>query len=66
MAQLGKVPDDPGAYSDITRHPENVLVPGVVILRLNSPIYYGNALTVRDKIVDMIKASDQPVTAVLY
>ena len=66
LAQLGKVPDDPGAYSDITRHPENVLVPGLVILRLNSPIYYGNALTVRDKIVDMIKASDQPVTAVLF
>ena len=40
-------------------------MPGVVILRLNSPIYYGNALTVRDKIVEMIKASDQPVTAVL-
>ena len=65
LAQLGKVPDDPGAYSDITLHPENLLVPGLVILRLNSPIYYGNALTVRDKMVEMIKASDQPVTAVL-
>ena len=65
LAQLGKVPDDSGVYSDITRHPENALVPGVVILRLNSPIYYGNALTVRDKIMDIIKASDREVTAVL-
>lgn len=66
LAQLGKVPDAPGAYSDITLHPENALVPGLVILRLNSPIYFGNALTVRDKIMDMVKASDQPVTAVLF
>ncbi len=66
LSQLGKVPDDSGVYSDISLHPENLLLPGVVILRLNSPIYYGNALTVRDKMVEMIKASDQPVTAVLF
>ncbi len=58
LSQLGKVPDDPGAYTDVSRHPENALVPGVVILRIDSPIYYGNALTVRDTILDMIKRSD--------
>ena len=65
LSQLGKTSADSGVYSDVTWHPENVLVPGVIILRLNSPIYYANALTVRDKIVDMIKASDQPVTAAI-
>ena len=65
LSQLGKVPDESSAYSDISLHPENLLVPGLVILRLNSPIYYGNALTVRDKMVEMINASDQPATAVL-
>ena len=65
LSQLGKTSADDSIYSDVARHPENVLVPGVVILRLNSPIYYANTLTVRDKIVDMIKASDQPVTAAI-
>ena len=66
VSQLGKVPDEDGAYSDVIRHPENVLLPGVVILRLNSPIYYANALTVRDRMTDLIKASEPPVTAVLF
>jgi sulfate permease, SulP family len=66
LSRLGKVPDDPGAYSDIIRHPENVLVPGVCILRLNAPLYYANALSVRDKVVEMINKSEQPVKAVLF
>ncbi len=66
LSELGKVPDDDGAYSDIARHPENVRIPGAIIVRLDAPIYYANALTVRDKIMDMIKASDQPVTVVLF
>ena len=65
VSQLGKVPDDPGAYADISRHPDSTTVPGLLILRLNAPIYYANALTVRDKITELIKASDTPVTAVL-
>ena len=66
LSRLGKVPNDPGAYSDMTRHPENALVPGIFIVRLDAPIYYANALTVRDKIMNMLKESDQPVTAVLF
>ncbi len=66
LSRLGKAPDAAGAYSAVARHPESVPVPGVLILRLDAPIYYANALTVRDKVMDMIKESDQPVTAVLF
>lgn len=66
LSQLGKVPDDPGAYSDITRHPENRTLPGLPILRLNAPIYCANALTARNKIMDMIKESNKPVTTALF
>ena len=66
LSRLGKAPEVAGAYSAIARHPESVPVPGVLILRLDAPIYYANALTVRDKIMDMINESDQPVAAVLF
>lgn len=66
LSRLGKVPNEFGVYSDINHHPENESVPGLLILRLNAPIYYANALTVRDKIMDMIKKADQPVFAVLF
>jgi MFS superfamily sulfate permease-like transporter len=31
ISSLGRVPGTPGAYSDLTRHPENMPVPGVLI-----------------------------------
>jgi high affinity sulfate transporter 1 len=48
LASLGRVPGIPGDYSDLNRHPENTAVPGVLIVRLDAPIYYANALTVRE------------------
>ncbi len=58
---LGRVPGVPGAYSDLERHPENTPVPGILIVRLDAPIYYANALTVRDKIKNMIEQAQPPV-----
>lgn len=57
LAALGRVPGVPGAYSDLARHPENVSVPGVLIVRLDGPLYYANALTVRDHVKEMVEAA---------
>ena len=66
LSRLGKAPDDAGAYSNMTRHPENVTVPGVCILRLDAPLYYANALTVRDGIMQMIKETAPAPEAVIF
>jgi sulfate permease, SulP family len=50
LSSLGRVPDVPGAFSDLGRHPENQAIPGVLITRLDAPMYYANALTVRDRV----------------
>jgi MFS superfamily sulfate permease-like transporter len=47
LASLGRVPGLLGVYSDLKRHPENTAHPGILIVRLDAPIYYANALTVR-------------------
>lgn len=65
LSRLGKVPGDTGAYSDIGRHPENLPVPGVLIVRLDAPLYYANALTVRDQVIQMVKVTDPAPRAVL-
>jgi len=57
LSSLGRVPGTPGAYSDLTRHPEAVSVPGILIVRLDAPMYYANALTARDRLKAMIAAS---------
>ena len=65
VSSLGRVPHAAGAYSDMTRHPENLPVPGILILRLDAPLYYANAITVRDQFMQFIKQTDPPPKAVL-
>ncbi len=65
IASLGRVPGVPGAYSDLAQHPENTLVPGVLILRLNGVLYYANARTARERIKAMIAEMEPPLRAVI-
>ena len=65
LGSLGRTPGIPGAYSDLGRHPENLPVPGLLILRLDAPMYYANALTVRDQMKAMIASTQPPPRALL-
>ena len=60
LSSLGRVPGVPGAYSDAARHPDDTPVPGVLIVRLDAPVYYANALTVRDAVRAMIAEQEPP------
>ena len=55
ISSLGRVPGSAGAYSDLGRHPEDVPVPGVLIVRMDAPLYYANALTARDLVRSMVR-----------
>ena len=65
LSSLGRVPSIPGYFSDLTRHPENESIPGLLILRLDAPIYYANALTVRGEIKKLIEEADPPARALV-
>jgi len=43
IAVLGKVPGTPGQYGDLERHPDNQQLPGIVILRVESGLFFANA-----------------------
>lgn len=62
---LGRVPDAPGAYGDIGRHPDYARIPDLLVLRLESPLFYANASLVRDQIKRLVGASDPAPTAVV-
>jgi MFS superfamily sulfate permease-like transporter len=66
ISSLGRVPGVPGAYSDLTRHPENTPVPGVLIVRVDAQLYYANALTVRDRVKAIIAELAAPPRAVIF
>jgi SulP family sulfate permease len=66
VASLGRIPGIPGVYSGLDRHPENTPVPGIVILRLDAPMYYANALTVRERAKALVAETQPAPRAVVF
>ncbi len=64
VAVLGKIPGQRAAYDDVTRHPESERIPGLLIVRLDAPLYFLNANVARSQILGLIDAV-QPPQAVL-
>jgi high affinity sulfate transporter 1 len=62
---LGQVPGEPGAYTDIRRHPENKSIPGLVIFRFNSPLYFANASLFHSCLKELISKSLPTARAVI-
>ena len=65
VSSLGRVPGVPGAYADLSRHPECTPVPGVLIVRADGALYYANALTIRERVKAMIEAMQPPPKTVI-
>ena len=62
IAILGQRPN--GEYSDLDRHADAQPVPGLVMLRLDAPLYFFNANVARTQILAQT-ASDPPPQAIL-
>jgi MFS superfamily sulfate permease-like transporter len=47
VAVLGRDPGGAGRWSDVQRHPDNEQLPGIVVLRPESGLFFANADTIR-------------------
>ncbi len=66
LSLLGRAPEAPGAYGDVNRHPEYESIPGLLVLRLETPLFYANATPVRDRTKQLVGTSDPaPKTVIL-
>jgi len=60
VAELARTPD--GAdYGDTIRHPENIRIPGVLVVRCESSLFYFNVEHVRDRIAALLEARPDPI-----
>jgi len=59
-AVLGRV-DHVKGYHDITRYPDARLVPGLVLLRWDAPLFFANAELFRDRVLEAVASSPTPV-----
>ena len=48
-------------YHDIQRHPEARLIPGLVLVRWDAPLFFANAEWFRDRVLDALASSPTPV-----
>ena len=65
LSSLGRASGARDVFSDISRHPDDVPVPGLMILRLNSPLFYANAHSVRDRVMALVDDAVPPPRALL-
>jgi len=61
---LGKVPGKQ-AYGDIARHPQNETVSGLLIFRLNAPMFFANDAPLRERIKELVRTTDPSPRAIL-
>src|SRR5262249_60920569 len=59
-AVLGRA-DHVKGYHDIPRYPDARLVPGLVLLRWDAPLFFANAELFRDRVLEAVASSPTPV-----
>lgn len=64
LAVLGRAPNSL-QFSDIRRHPENITIPGLLIVRPENGLFFANAAGIREAIIAEMTSSPEPVKAVL-
>ncbi|MFN8482371.1 MAG: SulP family inorganic anion transporter [Anaerolineae bacterium] len=56
IATLGQIPEKTGEYGDIGRHTRYLPVPGLLLMRVDAPLYFFNANVARDQILSQVAA----------
>jgi high affinity sulfate transporter 1 len=62
--ELAKVRGVAG-YHDMERHPEAEVIPGLLIVRYDAPLFFANAPDFGRRLQEMLRAADRPIHRVL-
>ncbi|ASN52116.1 SulP family inorganic anion transporter [Sinomonas sp. R1AF57] len=63
-AELGDLQDVPG-YHDLSRHPEGVRVPGLVIARFDAPLFFANGAVFTGFVRSLVERADRDIRHVV-
>ncbi|HRY09246.1 MAG: SulP family inorganic anion transporter [Actinobacteria bacterium] len=58
MEIMGKVPDEKAAWGSIRNHPERETYDGVMVIRLDAPLFWANAAQIADGVLAEVQAGD--------
>lgn len=60
VVTLGRMPGDREVYADLARNPEAAALPGILVVRLDAPLYFFNASACRAGILARLAAQSKP------
>jgi SulP family sulfate permease len=63
-AVLGRLEGTPG-YHDIEQHPGSETLPGLIIYRVDAPLFFANARFLRERVHQLIETAQAPVRMVV-
>ncbi|MFN8185252.1 MAG: SulP family inorganic anion transporter [Candidatus Nanopelagicales bacterium] len=61
---MGKVPDEKAAWGSIRNHPERKTYDGVIVIRLDAPLFWANAAPITEGVLEQVREAGN-ITAVL-
>jgi SulP family sulfate permease len=64
-AVLGRMPGDRAVYADLSRHPDAEAIPGLLIVRLDAPLYFFNSSVTRSQILALVDGQPSPPRTVI-
>jgi high affinity sulfate transporter 1 len=65
VARLGKLGGERATFVDLERHPEAEAISGLLMLRIDAPLYFFNVNVARSAILEAVAGSDPTPSAVL-
>jgi high affinity sulfate transporter 1 len=65
IAALGRMPGQRGTFGDLSRHPDATPFDGLVIVRIDAPLYFFNANVAQAQIEALVAGTTPPAHAVL-
>jgi MFS superfamily sulfate permease-like transporter len=65
VARLGKISGERATYVDMERHPEAEAIPGLLMLRIDAPLYFFNVNVARTALFEAVAGSDPRPSAIL-
>lgn len=54
---LGKISDEKAAWGRLRKHPERHPVPGVLVVRIDAPLFWANATAIEDRLLAEVEAT---------
>jgi sulfate permease, SulP family len=64
ISVLAKVPGQP-QFTNVRDNPENIIIPGLLIIRVEEGIFYANAESIRDQIMALMWDANTPIETVI-